>query len=142
MSRGLNKVLLIGNVGKIETRQTNAGQVVNLSLATSFKSKEGEKTEWHNIALFGKVAEIAEQYVKKGSKLYIEGALKTDKWQTDSGETRYSTKIIGRELLLLGSQEGHGQQGDPSSYSKAKEGSLPLPQQHADPTEGWDDCPF
>lgn len=96
---GVNKVILVGNVGKIETRYTQDGKpITNLSLATSetWKDKQGqkqEKTEWHNCALFGGVAGVAETYVKKGSKLYLEGKLQTREWEKD-GVKRYSTEVV------------------------------------------------
>ena len=120
---GINKVILIGNVGKIEARQTKAGEtVVSLSIATSIKYKDKrsgedvEQTEWHNCTLFKKVAEIADKYVTKGSKIYVEGSLKTDKWQSKSGEDHYSTKIIVNQLQLLSSK----QDGDKASPTEAK----------------------
>lgn len=101
MARGINKVILIGNLGNDpETRYTPSGSAVtNLSIATdeSYKDKQGEmvqKTEWHRIVMFGKLAEIAQQYLKKGSKVYIEGKLQTRKWQDQSGQDRYTTEVV------------------------------------------------
>jgi single-strand DNA-binding protein len=108
---GINKVIIVGNVGKIDAKQTHSGDlVVNLSIATSFKYKDKsgnqiEQTEWHNVSLFKKIAEIAAKYLVKGSKVYIEGSLKTDKWVTSTGENRYTTKIIGKELQMLSSKQ-------------------------------------
>jgi len=104
---GINKVILVGIVGKIEMRATGSGMsVCNLALATSDKYKDKttgemvETTEWHNIVAFGKLAEILQRYVQKGKKLYIEGSLKTDKYDKN-GETRYSTKVIAKDMQLL-----------------------------------------
>lgn len=107
---GINKVILIGNIGKIDIHESGGRPpVVNLSLATSSKRKSGETgeqieiTEWHNVVAFGKLAEIIKAYVVKGSKLYVEGSLKTDKYEKD-GITRYTTKIIANNIQMLGSK--------------------------------------
>jgi len=111
---GINKVFLLGNVGKIETFDGKNGIIAKLSIATSqkFKSKQNnewqEVTEWHNVTIFGKLAEVAEKYVKKGSKLYIEGSLKTNKYQDKSGNDRYQLNIICKELQLLDKKEDDG----------------------------------
>ena len=113
MARGVNKVILVGNLGqKPEIRYTQTDSAVaNLSLATSesWKDKETgeqrEKTEWHRIVYFGKLAEIAEQYLDKGSKVYVEGKLQTRKWQDkETGADRYTTEIVGNELTMLDSK--------------------------------------
>ncbi len=121
MAKGVNKVILIGNVGSIETRFTGAGAAItNISLATSESWKDSntgkrqEKTEWHRIVIFGKLAEIAQQYVQKGSKLYIEGKLQTRKWQAQDGQDRYTTEIIvdgfsGQMQMLDGRQDNSQQ---------------------------------
>ena len=107
---GINKVILVGNVGRIEAKQISNGVVVNMSLATSTKHKDKstqqwvEQTEWHNIVIFGDLAVNCEKYVHKGSKLYLEGALKTEKYEKD-GSTRYTTKIIAREVQFLDSKQ-------------------------------------
>lgn len=114
MSRGVNKVILLGNVGtEPETRQLpSGGSVTSLSLATSeaWKDKntgqQQEKTEWHKIVSFNRLAEIMAQYVKKGSKIYIEGSLRTRSWEQD-GVKRYATEIVANEMQLLdGKPEG------------------------------------
>jgi len=110
MARGLNKVMLIGNLGNDpEIRHTNSGMTVaTLSLATaeSWKDREtGEtrdKTEWHRVVFFGRVAEVTEQYLKKGSQIYIEGRLQTRKWQDREGKDRYTTEIVGNDMQMLG----------------------------------------
>lgn len=112
MARGVNKVILIGNVGnEPDLRYTQSGNpVVNFSVATSeqWKDKQTgqpqERTEWHKCEAWGRTAEIISQYVSKGLKVYIEGALKTDKWQDNNGVDRYTTKIQVREIQFLGSQ--------------------------------------
>ena len=110
MSRGLNKVMLIGNLGSDpEIRYTAAGApVANISLATaeSWRDKDNgelrEKTEWHRVVFFGKVAETVEKYVSKGSQIYVEGKLQTRKWQDKEGNDRYTTEIIAGEMRMLG----------------------------------------
>ena len=113
MKRGVNKVILLGNVGTDpESKQIPSGAVINFSLATSesWKDKNSgeqkEQTEWHRVVIFGKLAEIAGQYVKKGSKLYIEGSLRTRSWEQD-GQKRYATEIVANEMQMLdGKPEG------------------------------------
>ena len=122
MARGVNKVILIGNLGvDPEVRHTaNGNAVTNLSLATdeSYKDRNtGQmvpKTEWHRIVMFGKIAEVAGQYLRKGSKVYIEGKLQTRKWQDQSGQDRYTTEIvvdINGQMQMLDSRGGDGGQG-------------------------------
>lgn len=107
---GINKVILIGNLGADpESKQINSGMVTNLSLATSeqWTDKQGakqERTEWHKVVLFGRLAEIAGKYLSKGSKAYIEGKLQTRKWQDQNGQDRYSTEIVGSQLQMLDSK--------------------------------------
>lgn len=112
MSRGINKVILIGNLGNDPESKTlaNGDILTNLSVATdeSYKDKQtGQivpKTEWHRIVMFRRLAEIARDYLKKGSKVYIEGKLQTRKWTDNNGQDRYSTEIIGNELQMLDSK--------------------------------------
>ncbi|HEY7964093.1 MAG TPA: single-stranded DNA-binding protein [Steroidobacteraceae bacterium] len=116
MARGINKVILIGNLGADpETRAMPSGTTVaNLRIATSesWRDKQSgeqqERTEWHRVALFGRLAEIAGEYLRKGSQVYIEGSLRTRKWQDKQGNDRYSTEIIGNELQMLGGRGGAG----------------------------------
>jgi single-strand DNA-binding protein len=110
----LNRVNLIGNLGKDpEIRHTQSGAAVaNLSLATNevFKNASGEKverTEWHRVVLFGKLAEVAGEYLKKGSPIYLEGRLQTRSWEKD-GATRYATEVVGTSLQFLGNGNGNG----------------------------------
>lgn len=100
---GLNKAQIIGNVGSIETKEGKSGiKICNISIATSKKKQDGsQETEWHRIVLFDKIAGIAEQYVRKGHKLYVEGSLKTEKYQDKDGIERQITKIIGHTIELL-----------------------------------------
>jgi len=115
MSKGVNKVILIGNVGSIDVRATQTGDsIVNISLATSeaWTDKSGQKkesTEWHKITFFGKLAEIVSTWVKKGSKLYVSGSLRTRKWQDKDGSDRYSTEIVAREMQMLDGKPSQAQ---------------------------------
>ena len=115
----VNKVILIGNLGRDpETRYTTGGDAIcNLNIATSeqWKDKSGEKqerTEWHRVVLFGRQAEIAGEYLKKGRSVYIEGRLQTRKYTDKDGVEKYSTEIVGDRMQLLGSREGAGGGGD------------------------------
>ncbi|HXG28531.1 MAG TPA: single-stranded DNA-binding protein [Nevskiales bacterium] len=114
MARGVNKVILIGNLGRDpEVKYMPSGSAVcNVTLATSesWKDKEsGEKkdrTEWHNVVFFGKLAEIAGEYLKKGSQVYVEGSLRTRKWQDKEGKDRYTTEIVVSDMQMLGGRGG------------------------------------
>jgi single-strand DNA-binding protein len=138
MARGINKVILIGNLGADpETRAMPSGMTVaNIRVATSenWKDKQSgenkERTEWHNVAMFGRLGEIAGEYLKKGSKVYIEGSLRTRKWQDKQGNDRYTTEIIGNEMQMLDSRGGgmgggggHGRPQDHSSPDDYDRGS-------------------
>jgi single-strand DNA-binding protein len=111
----VNKVILIGNLGRDpETRyMADGGAITNISIATteSWKDKNGdkqEKTEWHRVAFFGKLAEIAGEYLKKGSQVYVEGRLQTRKWQDKDGQDKYTTEIVANAKQMLGSRAGMG----------------------------------
>lgn len=116
-SRGINKVIIVGNLGndpEIRYAQ-NGNAIANLSVATSetWKDQQGqpqEKTEWHRIVMYRRLAEIAGEYLKKGSKIYIEGKLQTRKWQDQSGNDRYTTEIVANEMQMLDSR-GEGSMG-------------------------------
>lgn len=116
MARGVNKVILIGNLGADpETRAMPSGTTVaNLRIATSESwrdkqtGEQQERTEWHRVALFGRLAEVAGEYLRKGSQVYIEGSLRTRKWQDKQGNDRYSTEIVGNDLQMLGGRGGTG----------------------------------
>jgi single-strand DNA-binding protein len=116
MARGINKVILIGHLGQDpETRAMPSGSAVaNLRIATteSWRDKASgetkESTEWHSVALFGRTAEVAAQYLRKGSQVYIEGRLRTRKWQDKSGADRYTTEIVANDMQMLGGRSGGG----------------------------------
>ncbi len=116
MARGINKVILVGNLGADpETRYTPSGSAVTkIRIATSESWKDrqtGERqdrTEWHRVVFFGRLAEIAGEYLKKGSQVYVEGSLRTDKWQDQSGQDRYTTEIVANEMQMLGGRAGAG----------------------------------
>ena len=123
MARGINKVILIGNLGADpETRAMPSGMTVaNIRVATSenWKDKQSgeqkERTEWHHVAMFGRLGEIAGEYLKKGSKVYIEGSLRTRKWQDKQGNDRYTTEIVANEMQMLDSRGG-GMSGGGGDY--------------------------
>ena len=114
MARGVNKVILVGTLGKDpETRYMPSGQAVtNIRIATNEQWKDKttgeqqERTEWHAIAMFGRLAEIAAEYLRKGSQVYIEGKLRTRKWQDKEGKDRYTTEIVADEMQMLGGKGG------------------------------------
>jgi single-strand DNA-binding protein len=114
MARGINKVILIGNLGNDPEQKSmpNGNAVTNITLATSesWKDKQTgqqqERTEWHRIVFFNRLAEIAGQYLNKGSKVYLEGSLRTRKWQDQGGQDRYTTEIVANELQMLDSKGG------------------------------------
>lgn len=124
MARGINKVILIGNVGQDPEVKymPSGGAVTNLSVATSESWKDKntgqmqERTEWHRVTLYNRLGEIAGQYLKKGSKVYLEGSLRTRKWQGQDGQDRYTTEIIANELQMLDTRPG----GQEPSYSNAE----------------------
>jgi single-strand DNA-binding protein len=116
MARGVNKVILVGNLGADpETRAMPSGSTVaNIRIATSesWKDKQSgeqqERTEWHRVALFGRLGEIAAEYLRKGSQVYIEGSIRTRKWQDKEGKERYSTEIVANDMQMLGGRGGEG----------------------------------
>ncbi len=122
MARGVNKVILVGNLGKDpEVRYSpNGSAVANVTIATSESWKDktsGEKqerTEWHRIVFFGRLAEIAGEYLKKGAQIYVEGRLQTRKWQDKDGKDRYTTEIVANEMQMLGSRAGAGMPSEPA----------------------------
>lgn len=130
MARGINKAIIVGNVGQDpEVRYMPSGSAVaELSVATteSWKDKQSgdkqERTEWHRITFFGRLAEIVGEYVRKGSQVYVEGSIRTEKWQDKNGQDRYTTKIIANEMQMLGGRGGAGgsagfNQEAPASHS-------------------------
>lgn len=148
MARGLNKAMIIGRLGQDpETRYMPSGDAVcNLSVATdeSYKNKDGqkvEKTEWHRVSMFGKLAEIAGQYLTKGAQVYIEGKLETRKWQAQDGGDRYTTEIKAFSMQMLDSKgSGQPQQSAPPAQQQQSSqagGRMPEPIDDFD-----DDIPF
>lgn len=142
-SRGVNKVILVGNLGDDPTVRymPNGGAVANMTIATSESwrdkatGEQREKTEWHRVALFGKLAEVAGEYLHKGSQVYIEGQLQTRKWQDQSGQDRYTTEVVvqgfnGVMQMLGGRQQGQGGQGGQQQQSGGQQqGGWGQPQQ-------------
>jgi single-strand DNA-binding protein len=145
MARGINKVILVGNLGSDpETRYMPSGSAVtNLSVATSesWKDKQtGEqkdRTEWHKVVMFDRLAEIAAEYLRKGSQVYIEGKLQTRKWQDRDGNDRWTTEIRANEMQMLG---GRGGGGGAAPMNQDPGPSSPPPQ--AGPDDFDDDIPF
>ena len=144
MARGINKVILVGNLGADpETRYMPSGSAVtNLSVATSeqWKDKQSgeqkERTEWHKVAMFNRLAEIAAEYLRKGSQVYIEGKLRTRKWQDRDGNDRWTTEIIADEMQMLGGRGGGG--AAPMSSGSGPSSAPPQP-----PADDFDDdIPF
>ena len=154
MARGINKVILIGNLGADpETRyMPSGGAVTNLRLATSENWKDKntgemqERTEWHRVVLFGKLAEIAAEYVRKGSKVYIEGRLQTRQWQDKEGRDNYSTEIVANDMQMLDSRGGGAPPGTSEGgggYGAPRGGGGSAPSQPGPDSGGWDDdVPF
>src|ERR1700691_5177462 len=145
MARGINKVILIGHLGADpETRAMPSGMAVaNMRLATteSWKDKQPgeqqERTEWHNVALFGRLGEIAAEYLRKGSQVYIEGRLRTRKWQDKEGRDRDTTEIVANEMQMLGGRGGAGGGGGGSGAGAGAGASDPGPRaEHAEAAAG------
>ena len=130
MARGINKVILVGNLGKDpEVRyMPSGGAVANVTIATSeqWKDKQTgeqrERTEWHNVVFYQRLAEIVGEYLKKGSQVYVEGSLRTRKWQDKNGNDRYTTEIIANEMQMLGSRSGGS-----ASFSQPESAQKPQP---------------
>jgi single-strand DNA-binding protein len=156
MARGVNKVILVGNCGQDpETKYLpSGGAVTNLSIATSesWKDKQTgqpqERTEWHRVVFFNRLAEIAGEYLKKGSKVYVEGSLRTRKWQDKSGADRYTTEIVASEMQMLdsrGQETGGGESGWSQGGGQSSSRQAPAPRQAPQPVPddlGDDDIPF
>jgi len=148
MARGINKVILVGNLGADpETRYMPSGSAVtNLSIATSesWKDKQSgeqkDRTEWHKVAMFNRLAEIAAEYLRKGSQVYIEGKLRTRKWQDKNGQDRWTTEIVADEMQMLGGRGGSGGGSAPMSSSDDSGSSSAPPQPGPDDFD--DDIPF
>ena len=169
MSRGINKVILVGNLGNDpEVRYSQSGSAITtISVATSesWKDKNGEqqeRTEWHRVKFFNRLAEIAGEYLKKGSQVYIEGALRTEKYTDKSGVEKYSTDIIANEMQMLGGRGGAGGEGgdraerpqrsgggfqksgggDRGGSSAPRGGNAPMPPSRNEDPFPDDDIPF
>jgi single-strand DNA-binding protein len=147
MARGINKVILVGNLGADpDTRYMPSGSAVtNLSIATSesWKDKQTgeqkERTEWHKVAMFNRLAEIAAEYLRKGSQVYIEGKLRTRKWQDRDGNDRWTTEIIADEMQMLG---GRGGGGGAAPMSSGPDSGPPSGPPDTGPDDFDDDIPF
>ncbi|KAF1686122.1 single-stranded DNA-binding protein [Pseudoxanthomonas broegbernensis] len=132
MARGINKVILVGNLGNDpDTKYTQAGMAVTrISLATTSvrKDREGnsqERTEWHRVVFFGKLGEIAGEYLRKGSQVYVEGEIRYDKYTGQDGQERYSTDIVANEMQMLGGRGGGGGEGGGSDRGERPPRSAP-----------------
>jgi len=156
MARGVNKVILVGNLGNDpETRYLpSGGAVTNVTIATSesWKDKQSgqaqERTEWHRVVFFNRLAEIAGEYLRKGSKVYVEGSLRTRKWQDQSGQDRYTTEIVAAEMQMLDSRGG-AMGGDSEASAPRRQqasGNNPPPMSNEAPPANFDnfddDIPF
>lgn len=161
-SRGVNKVILVGNLGDDPDVKylPSGGAVANITIATSESwrdkatGEQKEKTEWHKVALFGKLAEVAGEYLRKGSQVYIEGQLQTRKWQDQNGQDRYTTEVVvqgfnGVMQMLGGKQQGVQPQQPQAQPQAQPQRQSPPPQQpqaqpqYNEPQQDWDDSiPF
>lgn len=151
MARGINKVILVGNLGADpETRyMPSGGAVTNVRIATtdSWKDKQSgeqqERTEWHRVVFFNRLAEVAAEYLRKGSQVYVEGRIQTRKWQGQDGQDRYTTEIVGNDMQMLGSRGGGGggfqSGGDSGASSPAKSSSESSPAAAVDSGGSMDD---
>ena len=159
MARGVNKVILLGNLGADpETRYTASGSAVtNIRLATtdSWRDRQSgeqqERTEWHRIVFFGRLAEIAAEYLRKGRQCYVEGRIQTRKWQGQDGQDRYTTEVVASDLQLLGGRSGDGggpppqrrEENSGSAWSGGQStGSAPAAPRGGPPDDFDDDIPF
>jgi single-strand DNA-binding protein len=157
MARGINKVILVGNLGADpDTRYMPSGKAVtNIRIATSdsWKDKQTgdqqERTEWHSVVMFDKLGEIAAEYLRKGSQVYIEGSLRTRKWQDKEGKDRYTTEIVARDMQMLGGRGGAGGGGGGGGGGEPRSSRPPASDDRSSPPprdEGGgefdDDIPF
>src|SRR4051812_12046634 len=150
----VNKVIIVGNLGRDpETRyMPEGGAITNISVATTekWKDKNGEmqeKTEWHRVAFFGKLAEIAGEYLKKGSQVYVEGRLQTRKWQDKDGADKYMTEIVANQMQMLGSRQGMGggraaEAAEPAEGGASRPASKPAAKTGGKFDDFEDDIPF
>ena len=156
MARGINKVILVGNLGNDpEVRATTSGsRVATISIATSESwtdkstGQKQEKTEWHRVVFFNRLAEIVEQYLKKGSQVYVEGRLQTRKWQDQNGQDKYTTEVVANEMQMLGGRGGGSGGGDgfqstaPMDPPAKKSGAAPAAAAGGPDINFDDDIPF
>ena len=158
MARGVNKVILLGNLGADpETRYTQSGSAVtNIRLATSdsWRDKQSgemqERTEWHRVVMFSRLAEVAAEYLRKGSQCYVEGRIQTRKWQGQDGQDRYTTEVVASELRLIGGRGGSGGGAPPrerdaapdNSWSGGDSGASPAASGSGPSDDFDDDIPF
>ncbi|WP_017221669.1 single-stranded DNA-binding protein [Moritella dasanensis] len=148
-SRGVNKVIILGNLGNDPEIRSfpNGGAVANLTIATSESwrdkqtGEQREKTEWHRVAVFGKLAEIAGEYLRKGSQVYIEGALQTRKWQDQNGQDRYTTEVVVQGfngvMQMIGARQGGQQQQQQGGGSSYNSNNNQQPAQQQNQNAGW-----
>lgn len=146
-SRGVNKVILVGNLGQPPEMRTspNGSVVANLNVATgeAWKDQQGqlqERTEWHRVVMFGRTAEIARDYLHKGSKIYLEGRLQTRKWQDKNGQDRYTTEIVAQEFQMLDRAQGDNGQGQGQPQPRQNR-AAPQPDPRASGA-GYSEIPF
>ena len=151
MARGVNKVILIGNLGNDPDMRYTAGgaAVANISIATaeSWRDKESgeqqERTEWHRVVFFGRLAEIVGEYLRKGSQVYVEGRLQTRKWTDKEGQDRYTTEIVANEMQMLGGKSGGSANYESAPQSKPQQSNAPAPSPSPAPADDFDyDIPF
>ena len=160
MARGINKVILVGNLGNDpEVRATTSGsRVATISVATTeswtdkTSGQKQEKTEWHRVVFFNRLAEIVEQYLNKGSQVYVEGRLQTRKWQDKDGQDKYTTEIVANEMQMLGGRGGSAGEGggfqstapmDPPAKSAGSKSAAAAPAAAGGPDINFDDdIPF
>ena len=153
MARGVNKAIIIGTLGRDpEVKYTAGGSaIVNVSVATNETWKDRntgenqERTEWHRIVIFGKLAEIAAQYLKKGSQVYFEGRIQTRKWQGQDGQDRYTTEIVANEMQMLGGR-GDSSGAPAGDYGRSQQSAPSASPSHSSqpsmPDDSFDDIPF
>ena len=143
----VNKVIIVGNLGRDPEARTfpSGDQICNIRVATTDRWRDKqtqemrEHTEWHSIVFNGKLAEIANQYLRKGSQVYVEGSLRTRKWQDQGGNDRYSTEIRADTMQMLGSKQGMSGEGAASAPAQRQQGAAPSQPQRQQPASGFDD---
>ena len=143
MARGINKVILVGNCGQDpETRYTTGGAAItNISIATSESwtdkntNQKQERTEWHRVVFFNRLAEIAGEYLKKGAKVYIEGQLRTRKWADQQGVEHYTTEIVASEMQMLDSRDDNAKSAAPQQHASHAQQQRPAPNQRPAPPQ-------